>query len=158
LGALAGVGSDTLSTNRASTPAQAGPRGSSASGAGGTPNARAVRRRWRSLASLYAALFVVFVATAVYFNRRHTTWRQIDALTAEVVARAHATGSLPASLSELGWRLPPIFGHRGPVDPWGNPFRYRVLEGGQRFEISAGDFVRVSDVPPAPHGSATPAR
>jgi hypothetical protein len=98
------------------------------------------------------------VATAVYFNRRHTTWRQIDALTAEVVARAQATGSLPASLSELGWRLPPIFGHRGPVDPWGNPFRYRVLEGGQRFQISAGDFVRVSDVPPAPHGSATPAR
>ena len=156
LGALAGVEPDSSSTTRPSTPAQAGPRGGTPSDAGGTPPRTATaRRRSRWLTALYAAAFVAFVVTAMYFQRRHATWRQIDALTGEVLARAQATGSLPATLSELGWRLPPIFGHRGAVDAWGNPFRYRVFDDGRRFEIRAGNFARVSSVTPAPQGSAT---
>jgi len=47
------------------------------------------------------------------------------------------TGSLPATLGELGWRLPPIFGNRGPVDPWGKPYGYRILDG-NGFELTSG--------------------
>jgi len=157
LGALSSLAPDPTEARRPSTPAQAGARGSVTPDPVDTQGGRLVARRSRWTLAVYALAFLALVAGAVHFSRRRTVERELGALAFELTARARATGSFPATLSELGWRLPPIFGRRGLVDPWGHPYRYRVLDGGRRFELRAGDLVRVSDVP-APLGSATPAR
>jgi oligopeptide transport system ATP-binding protein len=62
--------------------------------------------------------------------------RQLAAVASEVSANAALTGALPEHLGDLGWRLPPLFGNRGAVDPWGHGYRYRVLPGGRSFELT----------------------
>jgi hypothetical protein len=91
------------------------------------------------------ALFVALTWGSRELSRTRAAQRELDALRAEVIARARATGSLPTNLSELGWRLPPIFGNKGPVDPWGTPYRYRAL-GSNRFELGTGRGVTVSEI------------
>jgi oligopeptide/dipeptide ABC transporter ATP-binding protein len=87
------------------------------------------------LAAACVALLAVWGGREL--SRRHADSRTLAALSVEVQARARATGSLPANLAQLGWRLPPIFGARGPVDPWGNAYRYRLLDDGKRFELGS---------------------
>jgi oligopeptide/dipeptide ABC transporter ATP-binding protein len=73
--------------------------------------------------------------------------RELKALSAELVAKATLTGTLPASIADLGWRLPPLFGTAGALDPWGHSFRYRVLPDGNGFELTTlgPDGVKSSD-------------
>jgi hypothetical protein len=42
---------------------------------------------------------------------------------------------LPRDLSELGWRLYPIFEDGHAVDPWGRGFVYRVHSDGTTFDL-----------------------
>jgi type II secretory pathway pseudopilin PulG len=73
------------------------------------------------------ALASVLLALAVWRGsaRRHTAERQLELVAGELHARARVTGGYPASLSELGWRLPPIFGRTEAIDPWGRALFYR---------------------------------
>jgi oligopeptide/dipeptide ABC transporter ATP-binding protein len=98
----------------------------------GSPKASA---RTRVLA--YAAPLVLLVAFlgARGLMRRAAADRALRALTAELSAKATLTGTIPESIADLGWRLPPLFGHQSAVDPWGHSFSYRVLPEGAGFEL-----------------------
>jgi hypothetical protein len=70
--------------------------------------------------------------------RRHTAQRQLELVAAELGARARITGTYPESLSELGWRLPPIFGRTEAIDPWGRALVYRPpAASGGAFELKS---------------------
>ncbi len=81
------------------------------------------------------ALVLAFFGARAAF-RRAAAERELRALGAELVAKTKLTGRIPPSIDDLGWRLPPLFGNDGPVDPWGRAFRYRVLPGNKGFELS----------------------
>jgi oligopeptide/dipeptide ABC transporter ATP-binding protein len=81
-----------------------------------------------------ALIAAFFGARAAY--RRVAAERELRALSAELLAKAKLTGVVPESIADLGWRLPALFGSKGAVDPWGHPFRYRVLPGGSAFELT----------------------
>lgn len=68
--------------------------------------------------------------------RRAAAERELKALGAELSAKTKLTGSVPPSIADLGWRLPPLFGGHGAVDPWGRAFRYRVLPDNKGFELT----------------------
>lgn len=94
----------------------------------------------RSLKSklLYVAPLVLLLA---FFGarsafRRAAAERELKALGAELSAKTKLTGNVPPNIADLGWRLPPLFGNDGAVDPWGRAFRYRVLPDGKGFELS----------------------
>jgi oligopeptide/dipeptide ABC transporter ATP-binding protein len=91
---------------------------------------RPLRRR----VAFAVLLLISFLAGGVYgrTTRRNEAARELDLLVAEIGARRAVTGSLPAALHELGWRLPPIFGGVEATDPWGRPIQYRVMKGGGR--------------------------
>jgi oligopeptide/dipeptide ABC transporter ATP-binding protein len=74
----------------------------------------------------YAALplLILLLLLARSLMRRATARSELLALKAELVAKSKLTGSYAPSIEDLGWRLPPIFGHRGAVDPWGSTYRY----------------------------------
>jgi oligopeptide/dipeptide ABC transporter ATP-binding protein len=117
--------------------------------AGNTPRGgeRVARRPTaRTLALAALPLLLVLVLTGRVVLRNRAAEREMQALALEVSARARATGSLPQSLGELGWRLPPIFGNHGPVDPWGKQYGYRVLEGGRAFELTSSQATTVNRV------------
>jgi oligopeptide/dipeptide ABC transporter ATP-binding protein len=67
--------------------------------------------------------------------RRAAAESDLRALTAELSAKSELTGTVPESIADLGWRLPPLFGRRGAVDPWGRAWSYRVLPDGGGFEL-----------------------
>ncbi|HVU04264.1 MAG TPA: oligopeptide/dipeptide ABC transporter ATP-binding protein [Polyangiaceae bacterium] len=80
----------------------------------------------KPLAIAALVLGFLLVAHAVNRVRKHlAAERALAALARELDARATITGDYPGSLSDLGYRLYPIFEGGRPVDPWGNPFRYR---------------------------------
>jgi oligopeptide transport system ATP-binding protein len=81
----------------------------------------------RRMVVVVLALATVMVAFTAWRGsaRRHTAERQVELLAAELHARARIAGGFPASLSELGWRLPPIFGRAEAIDPWGRALFYR---------------------------------
>jgi hypothetical protein len=70
------------------------------------------------------AAFVAFSSMRHYVAKRKAE-RSIARLTQELEARATITSDYPGQLSELGYRLYPIFDRGIPLDPWGNPLRYR---------------------------------
>jgi peptide/nickel transport system ATP-binding protein len=156
-GALAAGDRSEARANRAATAEAAATRASDARDVRDAL-ARDVRRRSRVLVPLVVFALLAFVVGALWLGRRRSAERELTALAGELTARARATGTLPETLGELGWRLPPIVGNRGLVDPWGNPYRYRVLDGGRRFELRAGERVRSSEAVAAPRVSAVPAR
>jgi oligopeptide/dipeptide ABC transporter ATP-binding protein len=80
-------------------------------------------------------------------SRHVAAQRELEALSDELAAKARLTGTLPRSIAELGWRLPPLFGAKGALDPWGHSFRYRVLPDGTGFELATlgPDGVKSSD-------------
>jgi oligopeptide/dipeptide ABC transporter ATP-binding protein len=94
----------------------------------------------RRMVVLVLTLALVTVALTAWRSsaRRHTAERQLELLAAELDARARVTGTYPESLSELGWRLPPIFGRTEAIDPWGRAFVYRrpAAKGGA-FELTS---------------------
>jgi oligopeptide/dipeptide ABC transporter ATP-binding protein len=102
--------------------------------------------RVKALYILPLALFAAFFAARAVF-RRVAADRELRALSAELTAKATLTGVVPESIADLGWRLPPLFGAKGPLDPWGHAFRYRVLPNGAGFELASlgPDGVRSSD-------------
>ncbi len=81
------------------------------------------------------ALLLAFFGARSAF-RRAAAERELEALAGELTAKTKLTGSVPASIAELGWRLPPLFGNHGAVDPWGRAFRYRLLRDEKGFELS----------------------
>jgi oligopeptide/dipeptide ABC transporter ATP-binding protein len=103
------------------------------------------RRHWAQTAGIGLALLVLVAWAVPEIVRRYASERELDALRAEIVARARITGSLPATLGELSWRLPPILGNRRTLDPWGEPYRYRAL-GPNRFELGSQKTVRVTEI------------
>lgn len=75
---------------------------------------------------LLALVMVVGFAAAARRAAQERETRQILLdLGAAIEAQAQNTGSVPASLHELGWRLPAIFRGRPPLDPWGRSILYR---------------------------------
>jgi len=112
-------------------------------------------RSFTRAAGMALALLVALTWGGRELSRARAGQRELDALRAEVIARARVTGSLPANLSELGWRLPPIFGNRGPIDPWGAPYRYRAV-GGNRFELGSERGVTVTEIAGFTPGVAQP--
>ncbi|HSU41052.1 MAG TPA: oligopeptide/dipeptide ABC transporter ATP-binding protein [Polyangiaceae bacterium] len=103
-------------------------------------------RRTKALYVLpFMLLGAFFLARSAF--RDIAAQRELKALSAELVAKATLTGALPASIADLGWRLPPLFGPTGALDPWGHSFRYRVLPGGNGFELATlgPDGVKSSD-------------
>jgi len=102
----------------------------------------APRRRPLSPSLRQKLLYVVPVVLVLTFFgaraafRRAAAERELKALAAELTAKTKLTGTVPANLADLGWRLPPLFGNRGPVDPWGRAFRYRPLPKNEGFELS----------------------
>jgi oligopeptide/dipeptide ABC transporter ATP-binding protein len=110
-------------------------------------------------------LLLVLFYVARGFAREAEAERQIQALAAQLRAKASLTGVVPASLDDLGWRLPPLFGKQGAIDPWGRAFSYRVLPNGSGFELATlgADGVKSSDDLVLRHslsepGAARPAR
>jgi oligopeptide transport system ATP-binding protein len=103
------------------------------------------RRHWARTAGIGIVLLALLARAVPEVLRRYASERELDALRAEIVARARVTGSLPASLAELGWRLPPILRNRKTLDPWGAPYRYRAL-GPNRFELGSEKSVRVTEI------------
>jgi oligopeptide/dipeptide ABC transporter ATP-binding protein len=101
------------------------------------PGRRALSPRARRLVWLVAPLVLVVGCFALWtFARRAAAERDLRALTAELSAKSELTGTVPASIADLGWRLPPLFGRRGAVDPWGRAWSYRVLPDGGGFELA----------------------
>jgi oligopeptide/dipeptide ABC transporter ATP-binding protein len=95
----------------------------------------------RALMAVVLVLFVLGISAVRSSSRRREAARELDALVGEILARERVTQSLPQSLDELGWRLPPIVGGTRAVDPWGRELVYRVLGKGAvkgaRFELSS---------------------
>jgi oligopeptide/dipeptide ABC transporter ATP-binding protein len=112
------------------------------------PSAASVARRRHATtpalppAARKALAYVLPVALVLAFLgvrsalRRAAAERELAALGAELAAKTKLTGKVPPSISDLGWRLPPLFGSGGALDPWGRAFRYRVLPDQKGFELS----------------------
>jgi oligopeptide transport system ATP-binding protein len=88
------------------------------------PDAAAPRLPLRLRLLLGAFVVALFAIGLTRFERSLTARAQIRDLTLELESRRALTGSYPAELGELGWRLFPIFENGRPIDPWGNPLRY----------------------------------
>jgi oligopeptide/dipeptide ABC transporter ATP-binding protein len=82
---------------------------------------------WRPvpLLLLFALAALVFVAFR-RFEARQTALRELSQLSSEIAARRKLTHETPLHLEDLGWRLYPIFDRGRPIDPWGQPLRYRA--------------------------------
>ncbi|HEY3501094.1 MAG TPA: oligopeptide/dipeptide ABC transporter ATP-binding protein [Polyangiaceae bacterium] len=110
------------------------------------PEGAATWRRTQRLAALarrhpLAAILVLvlFVVTLRFGKTRlevRTAGHELDAIAEALDARSRLAGAYPATLDELGWRLPPIVGGTEAVDAWGRTLRYRAPgPDGARFEI-----------------------
>ncbi len=96
------------------------------------------RRYWAGVMAAGVALFALAGMGLEAWGRHSTARVQLAGLEAALVRRAALTGASPESLSELGWRLVPIFGELRAVDPWGRPWRYRAPgRAGHSFEVSS---------------------
>jgi oligopeptide/dipeptide ABC transporter ATP-binding protein len=95
----------------------------------------------RAVFVLSLVLCVLAVRAFINEARRYTAARELEALVGEILERERVTQALPASLDDLGWRLPPIVGGTRAVDPWGRNLVYRVLGSaavkGARFEVAS---------------------
>jgi hypothetical protein len=97
----------------------------------------------------------------VEHGRRARADEMLRALSQQIEERAKLSGTLPERLSDLGWRLYPLFDRGVPNDPWGRAYSYRVPgTEGRRFDLgstgpdglpSADDVGHVA--PRAPSGS-----
>jgi general secretion pathway protein G len=89
-----------------------------------TPEAATPRMSLRVRLLLGAFVVALFAIGLTRFERSRTARAQIRDLTQELESRKALTGSYPDELSDLGWRLFPIFEKGRPIDPWGEPLRY----------------------------------
>lgn len=95
---------------------------------------------WGRRLVLWGCLVLVLVAawgSARMAARPALARRQLTALRAEVQGYRAATGRLPGSLDELGYRLGFVFGRAKPHDPWGNGYQYQVSGDASQFELSS---------------------
>jgi oligopeptide/dipeptide ABC transporter ATP-binding protein len=127
----------------------------------------AIRRQLRrpSLGDAYIAfalLSSLLIGRAIVeHGRRARTAAMLRALSQQIEERAKLTGALPERLTDLGWRLYPLFDSGVPNDPWGRAYSYRAPgTEGRRFDLgSTGpDGVPSSDdighVPPSSKSSS----
>ena len=90
-----------------------------------------------------AGLFLVWACALLVSDA--LTWRgadgqarrELNQLKQEVVGYQQATGQFPASLTELGWRLPSVFPEGKPVDPWQRNYGYRAPGAGKPGVLSS---------------------
>jgi oligopeptide/dipeptide ABC transporter ATP-binding protein len=74
----------------------------------------------------------------VEHGRRARADEMLRALSQQLEERAKLTGTLPERLSDLGWRLYPLFDRGVPNDPWGRAYSYRVPGSeGRRFDLGS---------------------
>ena len=105
----------------------------------GVARRREARRRITD-GVIAAALVVALVIghRVLEHQRRAQAEASIRALATQIEERAKLTGALPERLSELGWRLYPLFPGGVPRDPWGHPFTYRAPgTDGRRFDLES---------------------
>jgi type II secretory pathway pseudopilin PulG len=83
------------------------------------------------------AMLLALVGTWMLRRARltHEAESQLRALSSEIEARRATTGAYPEQLADLGWRLFPLFPDGNPIDPWGQPIRYRRTDTG--FELGS---------------------
>jgi hypothetical protein len=93
--------------------------------------------RYRADAFFVGALIAcVFAGSAVTRHREtRRAAREIRLLGDALRARQKAAGALPKGLTELGWRLYPIFENGRAADPWGRSFLYRAHSDGRTFDL-----------------------
>ncbi len=77
------------------------------------------------LAAGIALLFFALVAAGSHRQATEKTLSQLAQLRQQLDEFEQQSGSYPRSLSELGWRLHPIFPRGKLEDAWGQPWRYR---------------------------------
>jgi oligopeptide/dipeptide ABC transporter ATP-binding protein len=104
---------------------------------------RHVRRERRSARPVTVALGVLLTAALVLPLllagplRTREARRQWGALSAEIEGFARNTGSHPARLEDLGWRLFSVSRDGRPLDPWGRAWRYQAGEGAAGFALGS---------------------
>ena len=92
------------------------------------------QKPFASLAVLAAVVLALGFAKGRADGRRAV--RELDAIAEALETRSRLAGGYPATLDELGWRLPPIVGGTEAVDPWGRALRYRAPgPNGAHFEL-----------------------
>jgi oligopeptide/dipeptide ABC transporter ATP-binding protein len=108
---------------------------------------RAARFRWLLGFAVIAAIALGILAAREVGSKRRAAWREYNELSRQIYDFVRVTGRYPATLDELGWRLPPLFPNGVPVDPWGNRWVYEKPRGGRGITLeSAGpDGVRSDD-------------
>jgi oligopeptide/dipeptide ABC transporter ATP-binding protein len=98
-------------------------------------------RRARGVTLGVVALGIVLVALAHHLVERGRHGRaesELRELSTEIQEHARLSGALPRRLSELGWRLYPIFPNGIPRDPWGRPLVYRMPgSDGRPFDLAS---------------------
>jgi oligopeptide/dipeptide ABC transporter ATP-binding protein len=98
------------------------------------------RRIVRYLTRILVVFWLASLALSfgVETSRRRARAREdLASLRGEVEAYIRNVGGLPAALADLRFRTIERFGLQTPRDPWGHPYRYRVADDGQRFELSS---------------------
>ncbi|HVW27680.1 MAG TPA: oligopeptide/dipeptide ABC transporter ATP-binding protein [Polyangiaceae bacterium] len=101
---------------------------------------RDVRRRYVADAAVAATLLAsLLVGRAVVEHGRRTRAEAlVRSLSRQIEERAKLTGALPGRLTDLGWRLYPLFEDGIPNDPWGRAFFYRAPgTDGRRFDLGS---------------------
>jgi oligopeptide/dipeptide ABC transporter ATP-binding protein len=94
------------------------------------------RRAGAAIALTLAVALFLGHLIAENWRRGRARW-QVRTLSAEIDARARLVGAFPERLSDLGWRLYPIFPDGVPEDPWGRRLEYRAPAGERRFELTS---------------------
>lgn len=101
---------------------------------------RDVRRRHIADAAVVATLLAsLLIGRAVLEHGRRTRAEaMVRGLSQQIEDRAKLTGALPGRLTDLGWRLYPLFADGIPNDPWGRAFFYRAPgTNGRRFDLGS---------------------
>lgn len=79
------------------------------------------------------------------WRERRTARRQLAGLRGEIENYRKASGTLPANLREINWRLYGQFRGGEAIDPWGNPWMYQLEAGKRRYDLrSAGRDGRIN--------------
>jgi hypothetical protein len=91
---------------------------------------KSVRRKVVADGVVFLVLVLAFAVSDVASaqSKRHRAHRDLDELSAQVLAFRATQGGYPSDLSELGWRLYEVFGEGTARDPWGRSYEYTPPE------------------------------
>jgi oligopeptide/dipeptide ABC transporter ATP-binding protein len=115
-----------------------------------SPGAPQGRTRNRPPRGVIVLALLLALAGTVLLRRARLTREAEDTLRSvrsEIEARKAITGAYPERLSDLGWRLFPLFPGGNPVDPWGRALRYRVRPDGQGYDLGSEGSAGAPTVP-----------